>query len=74
MKTMNVKVKGMTCENCVKHVREKLESIDGVSNVNVGLDGGGKTSFDYDESKTDMDSIKKEIKDLGYNMKTGLFG
>lgn len=34
------KVKGMMCQNCVKHVTKALESVDGVTNVAVDLDAG----------------------------------
>lgn len=72
--TANVKVKGMTCENCVKHVKEALEAQDGVTEVNVSLSGGGKTSFTYDDSKVSIDQIKTKINDMGYKLKTGIFG
>ena len=35
MKT--VKVKGMSCQHCVRTVKKALEEIQGVSNVNVDL-------------------------------------
>ena len=31
-------ISGMTCSNCARHVREALESVPGVSNVDVSLD------------------------------------
>ena len=33
-------VTGMTCDNCVRHVREALESVPGVRKVKVYLDSG----------------------------------
>lgn len=39
MKT-TLKVTGMTCQNCVKHVREALENLPGAQNVNVDLAAG----------------------------------
>jgi Cu+-exporting ATPase len=31
-------VKGMTCQNCVRHVREALDSVDGVASAHVDLE------------------------------------
>ncbi|MBQ6775060.1 MAG: heavy-metal-associated domain-containing protein [Synergistaceae bacterium] len=33
-----IHVEGMGCQNCVKHVREALEALDGVKGANVSLD------------------------------------
>ena len=33
-----VHVEGMGCQNCVKHVREALEGLDGVSGAEVSLE------------------------------------
>lgn len=32
-------VEGMTCEHCVKHVREALEEVHGVQRAEVDLEG-----------------------------------
>lgn len=45
-------VDGMMCQNCVRHVKKALESIDGVVSVNVDLD-----------SKTAEIEMKQEIDD-----------
>ena len=33
-----VHVEGMGCQNCVKHVKEALEGLDGVSSAEVSLE------------------------------------
>ena len=38
-----LKVQGMMCENCVRHVKNALEGIDGVTQANVDLDGAQAT-------------------------------
>jgi copper chaperone len=43
METVELKVEGMTCNNCVRHVREALEGVDGVEKVEVSLEGGRAT-------------------------------
>ncbi len=40
---MNLNVQGMTCQNCVRHVREALEGIEGASDVTVDLESGTAT-------------------------------
>jgi copper chaperone len=39
MKTTRLRVDGMSCRSCIRHVREAL-SIDGVESVDVRLDEG----------------------------------
>ena len=33
-----LKIEGMMCQNCVKHVKEALTAMDGVNFVNVSLE------------------------------------
>jgi copper chaperone len=40
---MTLNVQGMTCHNCVRHVREALEAVEGASNVTVDLETGVAT-------------------------------
>jgi len=35
-----ISVDGMTCENCVRHVKEALEGLTGVTAVEVSLEQG----------------------------------
>ena len=37
---ITVSIEGMSCENCVRHVREALEGLDGVTQVEVSLEAG----------------------------------
>ena len=40
MKTMEILVEGMTCQNCAAHVKRALEAVEGVRNVRVDLENG----------------------------------
>lgn len=40
METINLEVLGMSCGSCVKHVRQALEPLTGVSDVQVDLQSG----------------------------------
>ena len=37
---IRVSIQGMSCENCVRHVREALSALDGVTGVEVSLEKG----------------------------------
>ncbi len=61
-----IKIKGMSCQHCVKAVKKALEEIEGVSNVSVDLLKGEAA---YDVSRpVDTDVIKEKIKKAGYEV------
>ncbi len=39
-KTIELKVFGMTCDDCVRHVTEGLSNVNGVEDVSVSLEDG----------------------------------
>ena len=59
----NYIVTGMTCGNCVKHVTEEVEGIDGVTEVQIQLDGGlmALTS----EQALDLEIVKAAVAEAG---------
>lgn len=63
---MKIVVKGMTCDHCVKTVRQKLQSLEGVSNVQINL-ATGAISFD-DAGGHDVEEVRDAIEDAGYEM------
>jgi copper chaperone len=64
--TNTVKIKGMSCNHCVNAVAKAMKEIQGVSNVNVDLDGGQAT-FDHDGS-VDMQYVHEIIEKAGYEV------
>ncbi len=40
MATEQLKIEGMTCQNCVRHVKTALEGVDGVDTASVSLEAG----------------------------------
>ena len=44
MATATYQVTGMTCEHCANAVTEELENLDGVREVTVDLNPGGKSA------------------------------
>lgn len=61
-----VHVEGMSCQHCVQHVKEALESIDGVSSAKVDLEN--KTAVIKSLNDIDNNAIKEAVKDAGYEV------
>lgn len=62
-----VKITGMMCENCVKHVTEALNTLDSVVKVNVSLKD--KNAVIYSNNEVEDKKIIEVIKKAGYNVK-----
>ena len=65
MTTETIKVEGMMCGNCQMHVTKAVSGVDGVSKVDVDLKDG-QVTVDYDEGKTNIDTIKAAVVEAGY--------
>ena len=66
MNKYELKVKGMMCGNCVKHVEKALSSMDGVTSVDVDLDNAKATV--ESSAEISMDEFKKVIEEAGYEL------
>jgi copper chaperone len=63
---MKVKIKGMSCQHCVKTVKKALEEIDGITNVAVDLATGEAT---FEETHTvEKDLVREKVKKAGYEL------
>lgn len=61
-----LKVNGMMCVNCQKHVHDALAAMAGVSSVVVNLEKGtAKVTADRD---IPQDEFKKVIEEAGYEL------
>ena len=56
-------VSGMTCGNCVSHVTEEVSEVEGVTGVNVQLDGG-RMAVESDE-RIPFDAIIEAVREAG---------
>lgn len=65
MSTLLLKVSGMTCGNCVKHVTHALQEMDGVEKVDVDL-GKGEVVV-QGELPEDSSSFIKALEEEGYS-------
>lgn len=59
-----IKIKGMSCGHCTASVKEALEKLDGVSNVDVDLDKG---EANYN-GEVDPAVIKDTIESIGFEL------
>jgi len=64
--TSTIKIKGMSCEHCVKAVTRALNGIQGISDVVVSLETG-EASFSH-EGPVDQDVLREQIEDAGYEL------
>ncbi len=64
MKT--IKVKGMSCQHCVKAVTKALNEVDGVGDVNVDL-STGEVSYE-DGNSVDERTVREKIVKAGYEV------
>jgi copper ion binding protein len=65
MEKQTLKVRGMSCEHCVRAVSKALEELPGLSDVRVELKSS-TASFKYDPAKTDLAAIEAAIVEAGY--------
>ncbi len=65
MKTLNVKIEGISCATCVNTIESSLNKTKGVEEVSVNF-ANEKGKVVYDESKIDQNDILSVIKSSGY--------
>lgn len=61
-----VRVDGMSCNNCVKHVNEALSEIPGVESVEVSLEKAGATI--RSTAEVDIEIIRGALDEAGYDL------
>jgi len=62
--TQSLQVTGMTCQHCVKHVREALVNVGGVSGARVDLDSGTAEVT----GEADRAALVKAVRAAGYDV------
>lgn len=66
MERVEITVKGMTCEHCVKRVERAILSTGKARNVQVNL-ADGKVIFEKEEDLS-LEEVKKNIEMFGYKV------
>jgi copper chaperone CopZ len=64
MKTIELEIVGMTCENCVKHVTQALAALRGVKRVDVSLEEGRATV--ETQSPVHLEHLIETVEEAGY--------
>lgn len=59
-------IEGMMCQNCVKHVTRALESVPGVTSVQVSLED--KTAVIEASDSVNEEALKSAVSDAGYEV------
>ena len=65
IKTDILKITGMSCQMCVKHVTKALQGINGVTDVVVNLEPGTAT-VTYNPDLAEMNNFKSAVEQAGY--------
>lgn len=65
MATVTLKVKGMSCDHCVRTVTEALQRVDGVERANVDLKAG-RAVVEYRDGGPTPRSLESVVMDEGY--------
>lgn len=64
--TVILKVEGMSCNNCVKHVTEALEALPGISEIEITL-AEGKVAFRSTGAASE-EQVAEALEDAGYDV------
>jgi len=65
MKTV-LQIEGMSCNHCVKHVKEALEAVPGVQSADVSLEG--KSAAVEHGAEADIGALKEAVTEAGYEV------
>ena len=68
MESVKLTIEGMSCEHCVRAVKNRLTATPGVMVDEVGI---GSARLRYDPAKTNVDEIEEVIADEGYTAFVG---
>ncbi|HEY2854583.1 MAG TPA: cation transporter [Gemmatimonadaceae bacterium] len=63
MKELTLTIEGMSCEHCVRAVKNRLTATPGVTVEEVVV---GAARLQYDPARTTVDEIEEVIADEGY--------
>jgi copper chaperone CopZ len=68
MEPLTLTIEGMSCEHCVRAVKNRLTNTPGVAVDEVGI---GSARLRFDPAKTSIDEIEEAIADEGYTAFVG---
>jgi len=68
MENLELTIEGMSCEHCVRAVKNRLATTPGVMVDEVAI---GTAKLRYDPAKTNVEEIEEAIADEGYTAFVG---
>ena len=71
MKAVTLKIDGMSCDHCVRAVRQVLEELPQVDIQSVEI---GRASLHFDNDSTDVERILAAIQEAGYRAEATVTG
>jgi len=66
-RTLQLTVKGMTCNNCARSVERTLASTPGVTKATVDLKAE-RANVEYNEDLVKPEVLEKAVRELGYEV------
>ena len=69
-KTATISIEGMSCEHCVRAVKNALSSQNGVKSVDVSLEEKNALVV-YDDEHTRLSDLESAIVEEGYEVSQG---
>ncbi|MBE0598108.1 MAG: cation-translocating P-type ATPase, partial [Desulfuromonadales bacterium] len=67
MKVITLPIRGLDCAECAGHVKQALESVPGVAEVDVLL-SSQKTRIRFDPAQTGLPAIRRAVELAGYSL------
>lgn len=67
METKTLRIGGMSCQMCVKHVTHALQNVEGVTDVEVNLEPGTAV-VTYDAGSAGMSDFEDAVAEAGYQV------
>jgi copper chaperone len=67
MKDLHIEIVGMTCEHCVRAIKNRLSATPGVNLKDVKV---GSVDLELDDAKVSMSDVEDAISDEGYTVDT----
>jgi copper chaperone CopZ len=71
MKSVTLKIDGMSCDHCARAVRQALEGLPHVDIESVEI---GRASVRYDNDSTGVERILAAIEEAGYGAEASVAG
>lgn len=65
--TKTFKVSGMSCQHCVKAIKDNVGKLHGVKSIDVDLEAG-KVTVKYNLEQVDTEAIEGAIAGAGYDI------